>query len=289
MKKNILIDSKISNKNFNEDECRKDKIMILYDHIRLGEEILSIASHELKNPLTTLCVQIGLLGRSLSKLFDEEPNKLGFQEKKFSPSVEKLIKSLESCELQSQRLVKLVDQLTDIVYFEDGKLHLHKEPVELSWFISDFVERQNETAPSNPAIHFHASDTLIIGRWDIVRLEQILGNLISNALKYGKGKPIEICANCDISRSIASFSVRDFGVGIPLESQEKVFHKFGRGSGGQGVTGLGLGLFIVKKIVEAHGGEVFLQSTVGEGSTFTVELPLEVQDFETYYLSNFTI
>jgi signal transduction histidine kinase len=110
-----------------------------------------------------------------------------------------------------------------------------------------------------------------IGRWDRTRLEQIVGNLLSNAAKYGAGRPVEVTVSSDSETS--RLTVRDHGIGIDLEHQARIFDRFERAVSVRHYGGLGLGLWIVRQIVEAHGGSISVESSPGKGSAFTVELP----------------
>ena len=110
------------------------------------------------------------------------------------------------------------------------------------------------------------------GTWDAARVDQVVTNLVSNALKYGAGRPIEVSVRAETSRAV--FMVRDHGVGIPDDEQSKVFGPFARAATAKHHAGLGLGLWIAQQIVQASGGRITVESRLDEGSTFTVELPL---------------
>ena len=116
-------------------------------------------------------------------------------------------------------------------------------------------------------------DDHVIGNVDATRMEQVVGNLIDNAVKFGMGSPIEVELRAHDGTAI--LSVRDHGPGIPLEEQGELFRRYRRGSAAAGLGGLGLGLHVVREIVEAHGGKVHVDARPGKGSTFTVELPLD--------------
>ncbi len=115
------------------------------------------------------------------------------------------------------------------------------------------------------------SETPVIGRWDATRVEQVVANLVLNAAKFGAGKPIAITVAGDDERG--RLTVTDQGLGIKPEDQARIFGRFERVEAPGGALGLGLGLFIASQIVHAHGGDIHLESTVGVGSTFTVDLP----------------
>lgn len=114
----------------------------------------------------------------------------------------------------------------------------------------------------------------VVGTWDPGRIEQVVRNLISNALKYGEGKPIQIFVGLDPTKTQALFIVKDRGMGISSDLQEKIFKRFERAIRARNISGLGLGLYITRQIVEAHGGRITVRSRLGQGAIFTVEIPL---------------
>jgi signal transduction histidine kinase len=113
----------------------------------------------------------------------------------------------------------------------------------------------------------------VLGRWDPLRIEQVVANLLSNACKYGAGKPIRI--SVEVNGDRARLSVRDHGIGIAPADRERIFERFERAASARHYGGLGLGLYITRQVVEAHGGTIRVVSHTGAGSTFAVELPLE--------------
>jgi signal transduction histidine kinase len=119
-------------------------------------------------------------------------------------------------------------------------------------------------------------DSKVVGVWDRARIEQIIVNLISNAIKYAPEKLVKV--EVSVKGETAKLVVQDFGPGIPREQQAKIFERFERAGASRNIAGLGLGLFIVKQVVEAHHGTISVDSQEGEGSTFTVELPIRPSD-----------
>ncbi|HAR41323.1 MAG TPA: hypothetical protein DCS07_01620 [Bdellovibrionales bacterium] len=113
----------------------------------------------------------------------------------------------------------------------------------------------------------------IMGHWDQERICQVFTNLLSNAIKYGNGSRIEV--ELEEATGVARFRVRDYGLGIPAGMQKKIFKRFERAITGGKITGLGLGLYIVRQIVDAHGGSIQVESEFGKGSTFICELPIQ--------------
>ena len=218
--------------------------------VRAREEFISIASHELRTPLTPLMLHLDALKRVV----------LG------GP----LEKRVETARLQTERLARLVENLLDVARINAGQLHLDLEDLELSALARGVIERfapQLERA-NCPVIVIAEPVT---GRWDRLRLDQVISNLVGNALKYGAGMPIEVRVSRLGDR--ARLSVKDSGIGIAVEALERIFARFERAVSVREYGGLGLGLYITRQIVEALGGTVTAASEPGKGSEFTVELP----------------
>lgn len=228
--------------------------------LKLRDEFLSIASHELKTPLTSLSLQIQILKFNLLK---NNPRML---------TKEELLQFLNKMDIQVLRLARLVEDMLDISRIDCGNFIPILRPVDLETLIYNVVERlapQFNVAGCNIKI---CPMQKIVGIWDSYRIEQVIVNLISNAIKYGAKKPILI--EVLKKNETAIIHVKDYGIGIAKENQQRIFNRFERAVSAKGVTGLGLGLYIVKKILAAHQGSISLESDVGQGSTFTVELPL---------------
>jgi PAS domain S-box-containing protein len=229
--------------------------------IAARDEFLSIASHELRTPLTPLQIQLQRLLR------DGEREPLGV----LSP--ERVRTSLRKSERQVQRLGALIDNLLDVSRITRGRLRLQLEEVDLAELVRDVVGRfGDEIARSTSLVEVDAEPP-VRGRWDRLRLEQVVTNLLANALKYGEGKPIEIRVRAH--DRVARLTMRDHGIGVPLERQSQIFNRFERAVSARTYGGLGLGLYIAKQILDAHGGSIGVASRPGEGSVFTVELPVE--------------
>ncbi len=220
--------------------------------IRVRDEFLSIASHELHTPLTPLKLQIERLQR-------REQSPIELQNK------------LTVVARQVDRLSNLVRQLLDVSRITGGRLRLTPEEVDLTAVVRDAADAlESESRQSGSVIDIRA-DTSVIGRWDPTRIEQITSNLLSNAIKYGQGKPILVEVTGENEH--ARLRVHDRGIGIAPEQQQRIFDRFERAVSVRHYGGFGLGLWIVRQIVEASGGQVTVESQVGQGSTFTVELP----------------
>lgn len=227
------------------------------DAIRARDEFLSIASHELRTPLTPLQLQVQSLRRMADK--GELPP-------------ERLRQKLEVAERQVERLGKLVANLLDISRITAHRLLLEPEDVDLAALVRDLVERSRDhLSRAGCTVDLRAPDALV-GRWDRMRLEQVFTNLLSNALNYGAGKPIEV--RLEAEGDHARLTVRDHGIGIAPEDQRRIFQRFERAVSERHYGGFGLGLWICRQVVEAMGGTIAVASALGRGATFTVRLPL---------------
>lgn len=232
--------------------------------IELRDDFLSIASHELKTPLTPIMMNFYLVQRYLESLKDDLPKAAA------------LLKLFKNIDHQFNRFLKLVDNLLDVSRITADRLILNKENFSLS---NSLIELSQRYKPEFDNLGYKVTLNIadgVSGYWDRIRIEQVINNLISNAIKYGLNKPIEISLSKDIDsngQSIAKLSVHDHGIGISKENHEKIFSRFERASSIENFGGLGLGLFISSNIVKAHEGKIFVESTPGEGSRFTIELP----------------
>jgi PAS domain S-box-containing protein len=222
------------------------------------DEFLSIASHELRTPLTAL------------RLALENMRRVSTREALERLPPEHVARVLGAAERQGQRLEKLVAALLDVSRIHMGRLDLQLEEVELGSIVGEAVAQlEDEAAQTGSAIS--ARGTPVRGYWDRLRMFQVVTNLLSNAVKYGAGKPVEV--SFGPTASGARLVVRDEGIGIDPASQRQIFERFERAVSSRNYGGLGLGLYIVKRIVEAHGGTVRVESTPGAGAAFVVELP----------------
>jgi signal transduction histidine kinase len=177
---------------------------------------------------------------------------------------------LTTAERQGQRLEKLVAALLDVSRIHMGRLELEVEEVELGATVREALGAvEDEAAQTGSEIQVRGE--AVRGCWDRLRISQVVTNLLSNAVKYGAGKPVEVeFGPCGDG---ARLSVRDHGIGIDPTDQAQIFERFERAVSSRNYGGLGLGLYIVKRIVEAHGGTIRVESRPGEGAAFEVELP----------------
>jgi signal transduction histidine kinase len=218
-----------------------------------------VASHELRTPLTSLKLELSNLGRVAQRNQGVVP-------------AERLSEKLGKIEGQADRLHRLINELLDVSRISSGRLELELDPVDLTQLAVEVGARfQDEAARAGSELAINAPAP-VIGRWDRNRLEQVITNMITNALKYGRGRPVHITVE---GGACARLTVSDQGVGIAPEDQRRIFDRFERASSSRNFGGIGLGLWIVREIVNALGGKVGVESALGSGSTFTVELPYE--------------
>jgi signal transduction histidine kinase len=221
--------------------------------LRARDEFLSIAAHEIRGPLTSIHLAVQtLLGGDVPK------------------EVETRMLSL--LEREDRRLARFVDDLLDLGRIRTGTLALGSEMVNLTDVVKEVVARlSTELERSGSAINL-SCDSEVLGRWDRFRIDQLVANLIGNAIKFGLGKPIDISVSS--ADGHAELVVADQGTGVPAEQRERIFDAFERGVSVQHYGGLGLGLFIVRTIVSRLSGTVRVEGRPGGGSRFVVDLPL---------------
>ncbi|WP_338268579.1 PAS domain S-box protein [Corallococcus caeni] len=229
------------------------------ESIRARDEFLSIASHELKTPLTSMRLRVQQLGSAITS---SRPL-----------PAEKVSKLLEVFESQLQRLSHLAEHLLDVSRINEKRLALRLEALDLAALARDVTAHLTEQFQKSGCAFELMAPEPVWGRWDRLRLEQVMLNLLTNAMKYGAGRPIrmEVASHAGGARLV----IKDHGMGIPPEAQARIFERFERAAS-RNYGGLGLGLFITRQLVEAHGGNIRVESEPGHGATFTVELPPRV-------------
>ncbi len=227
--------------------------------VRIRDEFLSISSHELRTPLTSLKMQL--------QLFTHLTNR-GEQ---VSPA--QIQKIVDVSERQVNRLNSLVEDLLDVSRISSGQLTLRKENVDLVEIVREIEERYLPMIKkSNGTLEIHAPDNLT-AHVDRIRIEQVIINLLTNAIRYAPGSKIEV--RVAEEAAMVCVRIKDYGPGIPQEHQGRLFQRFERVSTRSGQVGLGLGLYIVHQIAEAHGGDVKVKSGQGEGAEFIVRFPAQ--------------
>ena len=231
----------------------------LEEALQARDSFLAIASHELKTPIAALRLQV------------ENAIRAARSQHKNEPCPQWMLERLEATERQMQRLCRQVGNLLDVSQIQAGRLSLEIGPVDLVAVAKEILTRHaDEVTLARCAVVLHAPSTAI-GEWDRLRIEQVVTNLFTNAIKYGRGKPVEI--SIEENEREVRLIVRDRGIGISPDDQARLFQRFERASNAKRLPGFGLGLWIAKQIVDSHGGEIQIDSEVGKGSTFTVVLP----------------
>ncbi len=246
----------LTDKRNNEEKIRQQeaKFVDLEGSIRMRDEFISVASHELRTPLTRILLRLQMMKR----------NGEGISEK--------VLKGLNECEEASKDLISLMENLVDVTRLRLGKLEIKRTKTNITKTIIDVISKYKDDIrfAGNHLSFNHDGD--IIGYWDQARLEQLFSNLLSNAIKYGQGNPIKM--ELKATEDFIFFSIADEGPGIPYHLQPKVFERFERAHDSKKISGLGLGLYVSKQIVDAHKGEISLESKPGHGTTFKIVLPL---------------
>lgn len=226
--------------------------------IEIRDSFLSIAAHELKTPLTSLKLQVQL-------------GELQVERSATAPlPAEKLKRVFQVCHSQADRLNSLVDDLLDVGRIESGTIVYNFTEVDMRKLIESVLERFGEALRLKDVSLELPEQAPVIVICDTFRIEQVLINLLSNSVKYGLGKPVVV--RLERVNGKARISVRDHGMGIAAEKLDLIFNRFERAISARNISGLGLGLYISRRIIEAHRGKIWVESELGQGSTFVVEL-----------------
>ena len=221
--------------------------------VRLRDEFLSIVSHELRTPLAGLQMQLEAL------------------ERRMEATDEKVAVKLQRASQSSERLANLVESLLDVSRLTSGRFALNRETFDIAEVVCQMVDGLRLGASKvGSTIEAHIERALV-GSWDRVRIEQVVTNLVSNAIKYAGGRPIEVTLRGHADE--VELEVRDHGPGIPAEHRIRIFERFERAASLRHYGGLGLGLYLVREFVHAHGGTVSASDPPGGGALFTVRLP----------------
>jgi signal transduction histidine kinase len=231
--------------------------------VRMRDDFMSIVSHELKTPLNTLILEVQLrklqLGRNNFAAFSED----------------KLRQMIDKDERQIQSLIRLIDDMLDVSRIRTGKLSIRPSRLDLGKLAASVVENFAPQMEASGCTLLFQRPEPIVGVWDEFRIEQVLANLLTNAMRYGAGKPVQV--NVAATPAAACIEVRDQGIGISQKSLERIFCQFERAEGSESSAGLGLGLFIAEQIVKAHNGQIQVESEEGKGALFRVLLPFHAE------------
>jgi signal transduction histidine kinase len=237
----------------------KQAEMELRGIVRAREDFIAVGSHELRTPLTALKLQLGNALRTWTK-----PELAASRAESVAGYLRHMQGSIE-------RLERLSEYLLDISRISAGSLQLSRARVDLGALAKDVVERFDADLTHAGCKRRLAVSGEVVGYWDRMRLDQALGNLLANAIKYAPGCLIEVEVRGTGERVL--LLVRDHGPGIPQERQARLFDRFERATQADDARGFGLGLWIVREIVMLHGGSVGVVSKPGEGACFTIDLP----------------
>lgn len=232
--------------------------------IRSRDEFLSVASHELRTPITSMKLQTQLMKKNIAK---GDPTA-------FAP--ERVTKLVDQFDRQVNRITRLVEDMLDISRIATGRLTMVREEMNLCEVVKEISERYMDIfTAAGGKLEVHCGGATL-GFWDHIRVEQVISNLLTNAVKYAPGKPAHVSVAPE--NGMAVLKVRDEGRGISPEDQKRIFKKFERAVSSEDGSGLGLGLFIVRSILVMHQGSIEVESELGKGTTFIVKLPMGIPE-----------
>ena len=235
---------------------------------QLKDEFIAVAAHELKTPMAAVKGYADMLLRQSER--DEQFRLTEWQSE-----------ALETIDQATSRLVELTNDLLDVTRIQAGRMELHPEPHDLVALARRIVKRFQVTTDRHTlSVEVEGDEDYVVACLDVPRTEQVLANLVSNAIKYSpKGGAITISIREEVSRTLAEMRVQDCGIGIPERQQAQLFHRFSRADNARelGIAGTGLGLYLCRELVELQGGRIWFTSAEGQGTTFYVTLPLATE------------
>jgi signal transduction histidine kinase len=237
---------------------RRETLEALKQAVAARDQFMSIASHELKTPLTSLQLQLQSMQRAIDATAGD-PHRVA--------------QKLKTVTRAAERLGELVNRLLDVSRITGNGLYIVREDFDLGELALEAVQRFRETLLDSGSRVEVVAAAPVRGRWDRMRVDTIITNLVSNAIKYGEGKPIEVKVDGDAAR--ARLVVTDHGIGIAPADQARIFERFERAVPERHYGGFGLGLWVARLVAEAHGGRIAVESSPGRGSTFALDLPFE--------------
>ncbi|MCY1392906.1 Adaptive-response sensory-kinase SasA [compost metagenome] len=228
--------------------------------VRMRDDFMSIVAHEVRTPLNGL-----ILETQLRKMHLARDNSAAF-------TLDKMHAMVDRDERQIKSLIRLIEDMLDVSRIRTGKLSIRPKRFDLSTLVRELLHNFSQQIDAAEASVSLDATQPVIGNWDEFRIEQVISNLLTNALRYGAKSPISVKVYSEGGQALVD--VQDRGIGISEENQKRIFQQFERVSARHAVAGLGLGLFISEQIVAAHGGTITVQSRIGEGALFRVCLPL---------------
>jgi signal transduction histidine kinase len=229
--------------------------------VRMRDDFMSIVAHEVRTPLNGL-----ILETQLRKMHLARNNAAAF-------TLDKMHAMVDRDERQIKSLIRLIEDMLDVSRIRTGKLSIRPSRLDLAQLVNNLLQNfapQVEAAESSVTL---TAEQPVVGHWDEFRIEQVISNLLTNALRYGAKSQIDVRVYNQDGQ--AQVEIQDRGIGISEEDQQRIFQQFERVSAKAVVAGLGLGLFISEQIVAAHGGSITVESRIGEGALFRVCLPLQ--------------
>ncbi|MBP2299706.1 sensor histidine kinase [Azospirillum picis] len=232
------------------------RIRELEDAVRARDDFLAIAAHELRNPMYALSLILDTVGRMAQASGDGV-----------------MVGAMDQAEKALKRYVERATTLLDVSRLNAGHGEIHVEPFDLAALVRQTAESYAaEAAHTDATLRLDLPRTLP-GRWDRLAMEQIVGNLLSNAIRYGAGGPVDLLLAREGDE--ARLTVRDQGPGIPPEAQDRIFGRFEQVVSSRKRAGFGIGLWLVRSLLQAHGGSIAVDSRPGDGAAFTIRLPLD--------------
>ena len=241
------------------DDADKDRLIAeLREAVQARDEFVAIAAHELRNPMTPILMQVGGLLAAA-----RDPHRC---------RPEQLVPRLEFLELAVREFVRRSTALLDISRIAAGNVQIDATDVDLTGVVRQVLARAGIAARLARCPLETDLQEGVVGRWDRLALEQVVENLLSNAIKFGESKPVGVALTAD--GRAARLAVRDRGIGISEGDRARIFARFERAVTRREHGGFGVGLWLANQLVDAMGGTIAIESAPGEGTTFTVTLPL---------------
>jgi signal transduction histidine kinase len=223
--------------------------------VQARDDFLAVAAHELRTPLTSMLLQVQLLRRAIGRERVEE----------------RATRAIAVTEAQAWRLSTLIDGMIDVSRFAANQVLIHLDEVDLGELLDELLRALSTDLERAGCTVTVSAPRKLVGRWDRGRIAQVLASILSNAMKFGAGRPIEV--DVDANDESVRIAVRDHGIGISAEDQARIFERFERAVPTRHFGGLGLGLYTSVQILRAHQGSLRVDSRKGQGARFVIDLP----------------